>query len=128
MAPAQSTTVLIVDDEPAIRLLCRVNLELDGYVVLEASSVAAARQILASDKVDVLLVDVHIGDADGRDLVHDLAGREPRPRCALITGSVQLSPADRGGADEVIEKPFSLDTLAAVVARLAERDVDSSMT
>ena len=40
-APAR---VLVVDDEPSIRLLCRVNLELDGHVVLEAETLAAARK------------------------------------------------------------------------------------
>src|SRR6185437_13103912 len=44
-------TVLIVDDDASLRLLCRVNLELDGYNVLEAPSVAAAEDALAIDVV-----------------------------------------------------------------------------
>jgi hypothetical protein len=43
---AQLPTVLVVDDEPSLRLVCRVNLELDGYRVLEAPNVAGAEQIL----------------------------------------------------------------------------------
>jgi Response regulator containing CheY-like receiver, AAA-type ATPase, and DNA-binding domains len=128
VASAQSTTVLVVDDEPSIRLLCRVNLELEGFTVLEASSVRAARDVLAAEQVDVLLVDVHIGDADGRDLIRELREAGDAPRCALLTGTVQLSPDDRGGADDVIEKPFSLDTLISTVKRLAGHDVDSSMS
>ena len=128
MASAQSTTVLVVDDEPSILLLCRVNLELEGFTVLEASSVEAARGILAAEHVDVLLVDVHIGKADGRDLIRELREAGDTPRCALLTGTVQLSPDDRGGADDVIEKPFSLDTLISKVKRLAGHDVDSSMS
>ena len=127
MASAQSTTVLVVDDEPSIRLLCRVNLELEGYTVLEAASVQAAREALATQRVDVLLVDVHVGDGDGRDLIRELRAAGDTPRCALLTGSVQLSPDERAGADDVIEKPFSLDTLVATVRRLAGLDVDSSM-
>jgi CheY-like chemotaxis protein len=126
VSSAQSTTVLVVDDESSIRLLCRVNLELEGYVVLEASSLPEAREVLRAGGVDVLLVDVHIGGSDGRDLVRELRKAGETPRCALITGSVQLSPAERAGADDVIEKPFSLDTLVAVVGRLAAREVDSS--
>ncbi len=128
MASAQSTTVLVVDDEPSIRLLCRVNLELEGYVVLEAASVPAARALLEQGGVHVVLVDVHIGEADGRDLVREVRARGASTRCALLTGSVQLSPDERAGADDVIEKPFTLEELASVVKRLAEHDVDSSMT
>jgi DNA-binding response OmpR family regulator len=127
VASARPTTVLVVDDEPSILLLCRVNLELEGFVVLEASSVQAARETLAANHVDVLLIDVHVGQADGRDLVRELQEAGNAPRCALLTGTVQLSPDDRGGADDVIEKPFSLDTLISTVNRLAGHDVDSSM-
>jgi DNA-binding response OmpR family regulator len=128
VASAQSTTVLVVDDEAPMRLLCRVNLELEGYTVLEASSVQAAREALAAQRVDVVLVDVHVGDADGRDLIRELRAAGETPRCALLTGSVHLSPAERAGADDVIEKPFSLDRLVTAVGRLATGlDVDSSM-
>jgi DNA-binding response OmpR family regulator len=125
---AQSTTVLVVDDEPSIRLLCRVNLELEGYTVLEAASVGAAREALAADHVDVVLVDVHVGAHDGRDLIRELRAAGDTPRCALLTGSVQLSPEERAGADDVIEKPFTLDTLVSTVRRLSGPDVDSSMS
>lgn len=119
MASAQSTTVLVVDDEPAMRLLCRVNLELEGYSVLEAASLDAARETLSAEQVDVLLVDVHLGAGDGRDLVREVRAAGDTPRCALLTGTVELSPAERAGADEVIEKPFTLETLVGTVGRLA---------
>jgi DNA-binding response OmpR family regulator len=127
VASAQSTTVLVVDDEPSMRLLCRVNLELEGYTVLEAASIQAAREALSAEPVDVVLVDVHVGAGDGRDLVRELRAAGERPRCALLTGSVELSPDERAGADDVVEKPFTLDTLVATVRRLAELDVDSPM-
>jgi DNA-binding response OmpR family regulator len=127
VASAQSTTVLVVDDEPSIRLLCRVNLELEGYTVLEAASLRAAQEVLSTERVDVMLVDVHVGDGDGRNLVRELRAKGVTPRCALLTGSVQLSPDDRGEADDVIEKPFTLEALISTVGRLAALDVDSSM-
>jgi DNA-binding response OmpR family regulator len=120
--------VLVVDDEPSIRLLCRVNLELDGYRVLEAASIRAARDLLSGEQVHVLLIDIHVGDGDGRDLVRELRAEGPAPRCALLTGSVHLTPDERAGADDVIEKPFTLDTLSVTVKRLASLDVDSSMS
>lgn len=117
-------TVLVVDDEAAIRLLCRVNLELEGFAVREASSISEGRTML--DDVDVVLVDVHVGEDDGRDLVRDLVTQPVRPGVALLTGSVQLGPGERAGADALIEKPFTLEALIAVVRRLA--GIDSAST
>ena len=69
-------TILIVDDDASLRLLCRVNLELEGYNVLEAPSVAAAEDALAVDAVDLFLLDVHIGADDGLALMRSLRDRE----------------------------------------------------
>jgi DNA-binding response OmpR family regulator len=119
-------TVLVVDDEPAIRMLCRLNLELEGFRVLEADGIAAARSILESEDVAVLLVDVHLGDGDGRDLVRELRARAAALRIALLTGTTELASDERAGADAVIDKPFTLEALVTTVRALAG-DVDSSM-
>jgi DNA-binding response OmpR family regulator len=115
---AEKTTVLVADDEPAIRLLCRVNLEFEGYRVLEAETLDAARSELEHEDVDVLLIDVRFGERDGRDLVRELRSQGRELPVALLTGSVTLRADERGGADELIEKPFALDTLLEAVRRL----------
>jgi DNA-binding response OmpR family regulator len=117
----QPTTVLVADDEPSIRLLCRVNLELDGHLVLEAGTLDDARHVLDEHDVDVLLIDVHLGEHDGRDLVRELRTRGRQIAIALLTGSVALPIEHQGGADAVIEKPFALEDLTTVVRRLAFR-------
>src|SRR5262249_31925716 len=60
-AEDERPVVLVVDDEPAIRLLCRVNLEIGGYTVREAGTLGEAREQLAAGPIDVALLDVHIG-------------------------------------------------------------------
>jgi two-component system, OmpR family, response regulator CpxR len=107
--------VLVLDDDPSLRMLCRVNLELDGYRVLEASCVAHARETLASEAVDAILLDVHLEDGDGRELLGEL-GPE-RPPAALFTGT---EPVDHiaGVADALIPKPFEIGLLRATVAEL----------
>ena len=119
MTSLTGKTVLVVDDEPAIRMLCRINLELEGFRVLEAGSLGDARRVLEQEPVAVLLVDVHVGDGDGRDLVRELVGRDDAPRIALLTGTYELSPDERAGADALIEKPFTLVELLSTVQRLA---------
>jgi DNA-binding response OmpR family regulator len=112
--------VLVVDDEPSIRLLCRINAELDGYDVLEASSLDEARGILAAGAIDIVLVDVHVGAEDGLELAREL--RDRPCAVALLTGSADLAPEDRALADAVIVKPFSivhfLDTLRSLGNRV----------
>ena len=56
-----SHTVLVVDDDASIRFLCRVNLELDGWTVREAATLADARAELSHGGVAVVLLDVHVG-------------------------------------------------------------------
>ena len=67
MATEEKPVVLVVDDEPAIRLLCRVNLELGGYAVKEAGSVAEARERLAEGGLAVVLLKCHQQRSSRRD-------------------------------------------------------------
>ena len=108
--------MLVVDDDESLRLLCRVNLELDGYRVVEAESVAAARQALAEEPIDAMLLDFHLRDGDGRELLGSLGG--DRPPVAFFTGSIQIDQELQALVDDVLPKPFTLDALAATVHRL----------
>jgi DNA-binding response OmpR family regulator len=111
--------VLVVDDDASIRLLVRINCELDGYTVLEAATLAEARQLLASEEVDVALVDVHISGEDGRDLVREQRASGRTLGIALLTGSIDMSSEDRAGADAVIVKPFTIEGLLDEIRSLA---------
>ena len=121
MATADSSaTVLVVDDEHSIRYLCRVNLELDGYRVLEAAEVAEARRLLASEHVDVVLLDLHVGPERTDDLLAELRRRTPPIPVALVTGSTDVLAPDRPAADAVLSKPFAPEELTETVRRLAD--------
>ncbi len=106
--------MLVVDDDPSLRLLCRVNLELEGYRVLEAESVDAAEKALEEEDVRVILLDVHLGNQDGLTLLPSI-GEQGRA-VALLTGSPGVHLPE--GAT-VIGKPFSIDELCETVRRLA---------
>lgn len=110
--------MLVVDDDEALRMLCRINLELDGYTVVEASGLAAARLALAAGGIDAMLLDLHLGDGDGRDLLHDLG--DDRPPVALFTGSEQLGPELTAIADAILPKPFEIGVLSSTVGRLVD--------
>jgi DNA-binding NtrC family response regulator len=109
-------TVLVVDDDPSLRLLCRVNLELEGYRVVEAGDVDAARTALIEEDVDVILLDVHLGNQNGLALLPSIG--EHGRAVALLTGSPGMHLPDNA---TVIGKPFSIDELSDTVRRLAGR-------
>ena len=122
----RSQAVLVVDDDRSIRFLCRVNLELDGWQVLEAATLAEARNQIAEGDVDLVLVllDLHVGAGRGLDLLAELRAVRPDVPVALLTGSAE-APAE-AGADAVISKPFTLDELRETVHSLVARRARSA--
>jgi len=113
---AQPRTVLVVDDDASLRLLCRVNLDLDGHRVVEAATVAAALAALDEHEVDVILLDLHLGSASGLDVLDAVEAADLPVRVVLLSGSSDL-PADvRGRVAASLGKPFTLEDLARVVA------------
>ena len=113
--------MLVVEDDVSLRLLCRVNLELEGYRVLEAATLPVARDLLASEPVDVVLLDVHVSGESGLDLLYELDAEDERPALALFTGESRIDPSVHDRVDGLIAKPFTLEDLSGTVARLATR-------
>jgi DNA-binding NtrC family response regulator len=103
-----------------IRLLCRVNLELDGHEVLEAESLATVRATLAEEDVDVVVLDVHLRGERSDALVAECHARRPPIPVVLVTGSVEITHPPLAGADAVLPKPFELEALLSTVRDLAE--------
>ena len=110
---------LIVDDDAALRLLCRVNLELEGFAVREAATVAEAAEAVQSERPDVVLLDVHLGGEETSALLDSLRG-DGIP-VALVTGSADAD-LFRDRADAVVLKPFDPQELVEIARRLARVD------
>jgi DNA-binding response OmpR family regulator len=108
--------VLLVEDDVSLRLLCRVNLELEGFSVLEAGTLAEAR--VAVPGVDVVLLDLNVGWEDGRVLLRELKQGADGPAVVLLTGS-ELDADAVALADGLLSKPFAPGELARAVLRAA---------
>jgi len=130
-APAQSAaaltgscgTILIVDDEPTVRLLLTDVLGDLGYTLIEAADSLTGLKLLQSDVgIDLLITDVGLpGGMNGRQMAD--AGREVRPglKTLFITGyaeSAALGNSSLGAGMQVLTKPFSIDILATRVLEL----------
>ena len=128
----QGETVLVVDDEPTVRMLVTDVLEDLGYVAIEAADSAAGLRILMSDvRVDLLVTDVGLpGGMNGRQMA-DAARAAARPglKVLFITGYAEnavLSNGHLAPGMQVLTKPFAVDALAArirelVTGRVGER-------
>jgi len=114
-------TVLVVDDEHSLRLLCRINLELDGHVVHEAATLAEARELIEQEPPDVILLDLHVGVEDGLDLLDEVEALDLPVRVVLLSGTSDVSAELRSRVSGVLGKPFELGRLAAAVAGLLVR-------
>lgn len=116
-------TVLIVDDEPTVRLLITEVLEDLGYTAVEAADGAAGLRVLQSDtRIDLLITDVGLpGGMNGRQVAD--AGRIHRPglKVLFITGyggSSALSNDDMPEGMQVLTKPFSFAILASRIREM----------
>ncbi|HEY8102999.1 MAG TPA: response regulator [Gaiellaceae bacterium] len=112
----RSRSVLVVDDEQSMRLLCRINLELDGHRVREAATLADARDQIERETPDVILLDLHIGFEDGVDLIDEIEALDLPVRVILLSGASEVGPGLVARVDDVLGKPFELGELAAAVA------------
>ena len=120
------TKVLVVDDEPPIRLLCRVNLEAEGMDVLEAPDGEEGLATARAEKPDVVLLDVMMPGMDGWQVAERLFESEETNQIPIVflTARAELRDRARGlelGGVDYITKPFNPVELASVVEGLLDR-------
>ena len=119
------TTVLVVDDEAPIRLLCRVNLEAEGMTVLEAADGDKGLELARAEHPDVVLLDVMMPGRSGWEVAEELLGDESTSSIPIIFLTARAEIRDRakgidlGGVDYVT-KPFNPLELAPLVDELLE--------
>ncbi len=117
-------TVLVIDDDPVILELLRVNFEIEGFDVLTAHDGDEGLELAQSSHPDVVISDIMMPRRDGLQLLSDLKG-DPRTEglpVILLSAKAQKSEVQHGldlGADDYITKPFDpiklIERLNAVV-------------
>ena len=117
--------ILVVDDDPMIVRLCRVNLELEDYEVVEAGDGKEALAVVAAEAPDLMICDVMMPHLNGLEVVERLR-RDPAHRdlpIVLLSAKAQERDIQQGtsaGADKYLTKPFDPDELLKVVEELLE--------
>jgi two-component system OmpR family response regulator len=117
-------TVLICDDEPALRELVRVSLG-DAYEIVEADNGHACLKAARIHRPDLIVLDLMMPQRHGLDVLDDMRGDGDLADTPVIVLTAQPSAGDdalRRGATRVLEKPFDPDHInAAVEEVLTER-------
>ncbi len=121
--------VLVIDDEPDVLLLCRMNLQFAGHEVLEAADGERGLELARTGHPDLIVLDIMLPNVDGLTVLREL-GRHPATRetpVVLLTAKVQREDQLRGwraGCDEYVTKPFSPTALSDLVTRVAAMSRD----
>jgi two-component system, OmpR family, KDP operon response regulator KdpE len=112
---ARRATILVVDDEPAIRRLLRTSLTGQGFDVLEAEDGAAALAAVEREKPDLVILDLGLPDLSGIEVIRSLRQRSALPIIVLSVRDDERGKVEAldGGADDYVIKPFGVDELVA---------------
>jgi two-component system KDP operon response regulator KdpE len=111
------TTILIVDDEPAIRRFLRTSLAAQDFAIVEAENGAAALEALIRDEPDLMILDLGLPDMDGADIIRRVRLQNDVPIVVLSVRDDQRGKVEALdlGADDYVTKPFGMEELIARV-------------
>ncbi|MDO8446662.1 MAG: sigma-54 dependent transcriptional regulator [Deltaproteobacteria bacterium] len=115
--------ILIIDDEPLVRIAIIDALLAEGYEVKGVGSGKEGKNLILDDDYDVLITDLRLPEIDGLEILKTVMEHSPKTKVIMITayGSVNTAvEAIKQGAYDYLTKPFSMEELLIIVRRLLE--------
>jgi DNA-binding response OmpR family regulator len=115
--------ILIVDDQPNIARVTAVALGLLGCRAFTTSTTAGAIEILGTEKIDALFLDVNLRGNSGMEFLSELAAQDHRPPVIMFSAGDKdefAAEALRRGALNCLTKPFHMDDLRLQMAHLEQ--------
>lgn len=119
-------SILVIDDEPAMRDVIRMALESRAYQVVEAPDLSAGLTLFRDVRPALVITDIRVGRESALDAIREMREIDPEARVIAISGAVEaraadpLRKAEALGAAATLEKPFRRQQLLDVVARVLE--------
>ncbi len=120
---------LVIDDEPDVLLLCRLNLEIAGHEVLEAPDGEQGMELALRHRPDLIVLDVILPQEDGLSLLRRFKDHPETAGTPVVLLTARAQPTDQArgwdaGCTEYVTKPFSPDALARIVARTRKMNTE----
>jgi DNA-binding response OmpR family regulator len=116
--------IIVVDDEPNVRLGYRITLETEGFAVHEANGAESALKALASEPFDLAILDMRMPEMDGLDLLAEMRERGLNAPTLIITAYGDVPHAVKAiklGAIDFLQKPLTPEQLRTLVAEVIAR-------
>jgi len=113
--------VLVVDDDKSICRWLNAVLTAEGYECLATRSIEEAEPLLSEGPIDLALLDIYIGQANGLEFLEKLKALQPECQCVVMTAHASVETVARsvaGGALEYLSKPLLIDELLALLKKL----------
>jgi DNA-binding NtrC family response regulator len=120
---ANFLNLVIVDDERAIRDICREVAQSLGFNTTVAESAEHAYRLIESQAIDVVLLDLKLPGASGLEALHKIKQRRPDAEVVVVTGYATVQSAVlamKNGAYDFVTKPFTIDELKLLLDRVAD--------
>ena len=123
--------VLIIEDEPDIRKTIDYNLTKESFKVVQAGSIEEGEKALASNQIDVIILDLMLPDGSGLTLCRDIKSDDKTKHIPIIILTAKTEEVDRVvgfelGADDYVTKPFSVRELILRVKAILKRGPTSN--
>lgn len=115
--------IMVIDDEPLMRVTIRDALMAEGYKVVTAETGRKGLDLFRDSQTDILITDLKLPDMDGIQILKEVKTRNPEAHVIVITayGSVDSAvTAMKEGASDYLTKPFSMDELLLIAKRLVK--------
>lgn len=124
--------ILVVDDDPTMVKLINVNLKLNNYSVVEATSGEEALGVIEKEALDLVVLDIMMPGVDGWEVLKRIRAnsRTQEMPVILVTAKTQDSDVIRGwelGADEYVIKPFNPLLLVEVIKMVLDRSYEDRL-
>lgn len=116
---------MVLDDDPDICMMIKMVLDYYGYEVMDSANEEAAKEIISSNRVDLIIMDMLLSGADGTDICKQLKKSEATSSIPVLMFSAHPTARETclaAGADDFISKPFEMNDMMDKISFFLSRN------